>query len=176
MGTVCGIQRAFGKGSVQKVLPLRGSEAQLRLTTALYYLPSGRSPHKKPHAKSWGVDPDLAIELTPKETRVVFDKSRSTEIIQNKREDDDAAKAMDDEARQAANAALKDDGEDEDADDDAEAPLLSEEDVTALNADPYDAPDVDPQLQTALLLLRTKLASNLDWPRRLAAKTGDVKP
>ncbi|MCH7871218.1 MAG: S41 family peptidase [Planctomycetes bacterium] len=169
-------ERSFGKGSVQKVLPLRGTEAQLRLTTALYYLPSGRSPHKKPHATNWGVDPDLAVELTPKETRIVFAKSRSSEIIQNKRDGDDAKEEIDEEARKEQNAALKDDGEDEDEDDDAETPLLSEEDVAALNADPYDAPEVDPQLQTALLVLRTKLASNLEWPRRLAAKTVDANP
>src|SRR5439155_585037 len=36
----------FGKGSVQSVFPLRGREAALKLTTALYYTPSGRSIHR----------------------------------------------------------------------------------------------------------------------------------
>jgi carboxyl-terminal processing protease len=36
----------FGKGSVQSVFPLRGSNAALKLTTALYYTPSGRSIHR----------------------------------------------------------------------------------------------------------------------------------
>ena len=169
-------ERTFGKGSVQKVLPLGRDTARLRLTTALYYLPSGRTPQKKPGAKNWGVDPDLTVELTPKETRVVFERSRTSEIIQNKGEEDEGEKPeIDEEVRKEQLAALKNDTSDED-DDDAEPPLLSKDDVAALNADPYDAPKVDPQLQTALLVLRAKLASNLDWPRRLAAKTDEVKP
>lgn len=34
--------KSFGKGSVQTVIPLRG-EGAMRLTTARYYTPSGRS-------------------------------------------------------------------------------------------------------------------------------------
>lgn len=37
---------SFGKGSVQRVFPLDGGY-NLKLTTALYYIPSGRSIHKK---------------------------------------------------------------------------------------------------------------------------------
>ena len=36
----------FGKGSVQSVLSLPGTKAALKLTTAKYYTPSGRSIHK----------------------------------------------------------------------------------------------------------------------------------
>jgi len=39
----------FGKGSVQSVFPLRGNSAALKLTTALYYTPSGRSIHRAVH-------------------------------------------------------------------------------------------------------------------------------
>jgi carboxyl-terminal processing protease len=39
-------QTTFGKGSVQSVFPLRGRNAALKLTTAKYYTPSGRSIHK----------------------------------------------------------------------------------------------------------------------------------
>lgn len=34
---------SFGKGSVQRVFPLRGQDGALKLTTALYHTPSGRS-------------------------------------------------------------------------------------------------------------------------------------
>ncbi|MBI5711288.1 MAG: S41 family peptidase [Candidatus Eisenbacteria bacterium] len=44
----------FGKGSVQTVFPLRGGGSALKLTTALYYTPSGRSIH---HAVQ-GAQPD----------------------------------------------------------------------------------------------------------------------
>jgi carboxyl-terminal processing protease len=37
---------SFGKGSVQRVYPLRGRNAAVKLTTALYYTPSGRSIHR----------------------------------------------------------------------------------------------------------------------------------
>ncbi len=39
-------QNTFGKGSVQNVFPLRGRNSALKLTTAKYYTPSGRSIHK----------------------------------------------------------------------------------------------------------------------------------
>jgi len=47
--------RSFGKGSVQTIIPLGGSSGALRLTTARYYTPSGRSIQAK------GIDPDMII-------------------------------------------------------------------------------------------------------------------
>jgi carboxyl-terminal processing protease len=46
---------SFGKGSVQTVMPLRG-ESAMRLTTARYYTPSGRS------IQSLGISPDIIVE------------------------------------------------------------------------------------------------------------------
>jgi len=46
--------RSFGKGSVQTIAPLDWDGA-LRLTTALYYLPSGRT------IQGSGVDPDMTV-------------------------------------------------------------------------------------------------------------------
>src|SRR3974390_2647335 len=47
--------RSFGKGSVQTIFPL-GSKGALRLTTARYYTPSGRSIQAK------GIEPDAVVE------------------------------------------------------------------------------------------------------------------
>jgi len=47
--------RSFGKGSVQTIMPL-GANGALRLTTARYYTPSGRSIQAK------GIDPDVLVE------------------------------------------------------------------------------------------------------------------
>ena len=47
--------RSFGKGSVQTIIPLSGHGA-IRLTTARYYTPSGRSIQAK------GIDPDIIVE------------------------------------------------------------------------------------------------------------------
>jgi carboxyl-terminal processing protease len=47
--------KSFGKGSVQTVMPLRSGGA-MRLTTARYYTPSGRS------IQALGVSPDIVVE------------------------------------------------------------------------------------------------------------------
>jgi carboxyl-terminal processing protease len=46
--------RSFGKGSVQTLIPL-GPETQLRLTTARYYTPSGKS------VQEGGIEPDIIV-------------------------------------------------------------------------------------------------------------------
>ena len=74
--------RTFGKGSVQNVIPLRGHQAFLKLTTAYYYLPKGRCLHRLDGAKSWGVDPDVDVRLTPRQTRMWLEMRRKTDLIQ----------------------------------------------------------------------------------------------
>ena len=54
--------RSFGKGSVQTIIPVEGHGA-LRLTTALYYTPSGRS------IQDQGITPDIVATL-PKSEQV----------------------------------------------------------------------------------------------------------
>jgi carboxyl-terminal processing protease len=59
--TLIGLQ-TFGKGSVQTVIPIRADgdqPAAIKLTTALYYTPIGRSIQAK------GIVPDLSVEDTP---------------------------------------------------------------------------------------------------------------
>jgi carboxyl-terminal processing protease len=53
--------RSFGKGSVQTIIPLGTGNGALRLTTARYYTPSGRS------IQAEGITPDIeVIQQTPK--------------------------------------------------------------------------------------------------------------
>ena len=47
--------RSFGKGSVQTIIPLGTVRGALRLTTARYYTPSGRSIQAK------GIEPDIEV-------------------------------------------------------------------------------------------------------------------
>ena len=47
-------QRSFGKGSVQTLIPL-SEDSALRLTTARYYTPSGRSVQEA------GIEPDIVV-------------------------------------------------------------------------------------------------------------------
>jgi len=49
--------RSFGKGSVQSVIPITEDRA-IKLTTALYYTPNGRSIQAK------GIEPDVRLEKT----------------------------------------------------------------------------------------------------------------
>lgn len=51
--------KTFGKGSVQTIMPMQGNGA-MRLTTARYYTPSGRS------IQSLGVAPDILVEQRPR--------------------------------------------------------------------------------------------------------------
>jgi carboxyl-terminal processing protease len=59
--TIMGTQ-SFGKGSVQTIIPLKGHGA-LRLTTALYYTPSGNSIQDK------GITPDIVVDV-PKDQQI----------------------------------------------------------------------------------------------------------
>ena len=58
--------RSFGKGSVQTIIPL-GSNGALRLTTARYYTPSGRSIQAKGIAPELVVEEELPEDLKKKE-------------------------------------------------------------------------------------------------------------
>jgi carboxyl-terminal processing protease len=53
--------KTFGKGSVQTVLPL-AKERAIKMTTARYYTPSGRS------IQAQGIDPDIVVERAKIET------------------------------------------------------------------------------------------------------------
>jgi carboxyl-terminal processing protease len=64
---------SFGKGSVQSIMPLSGNGA-MRLTTSLYYTPSGRS------IQALGIAPDILVEQRP-----VVETTEDEEEAQNSR-------------------------------------------------------------------------------------------
>jgi carboxyl-terminal processing protease len=47
--------KSFGKGSVQTVIPLENNQGAIKMTTALYYTPSGRS------IQAMGIEPDIEL-------------------------------------------------------------------------------------------------------------------
>jgi carboxyl-terminal processing protease len=61
--------KTFGKGSVQTILPLDDSSA-LRLTTARYFTPKGRS------IQATGIVPDIIVEAAPPQEAKVDEKRR----------------------------------------------------------------------------------------------------
>ena len=62
----------FGKGSVQTILPLADGSG-LRLTTAKYYTPKGRS------IQSTGITPDIVVKLQPTVVAKAADKEKEGE-------------------------------------------------------------------------------------------------
>ncbi len=73
--------KTFGKGSVQTVIPMRDGAA-LRLTTALYYTPSGKSIVKE------GIKPDVVVEekfensaKKDKDSSEIFEKLEKSEPL-----------------------------------------------------------------------------------------------
>ena len=80
--------KTFGKGSVQTVMPLRNGAA-LRLTTALYYTPNGRSIQAK------GIEPDIVVERQappkPKEERAKPKAIREEDLKNHMQEEGGAA-------------------------------------------------------------------------------------
>jgi carboxyl-terminal processing protease len=64
--------RSFGKGSVQTVIPLPGNGA-MRLTTARYYTPSGRS------IQNLGITPDVEVRET-REEQAHFGPEREADL------------------------------------------------------------------------------------------------
>jgi carboxyl-terminal processing protease len=61
---------SFGKGSVQTLFPLNGgADGALKLTTARYYTPSGRSIQKT------GIEPDLEVAETDQQAQDVANEA-----------------------------------------------------------------------------------------------------
>ncbi|MEY3260740.1 MAG: hypothetical protein RIT46_1569 [Pseudomonadota bacterium] len=61
---------SFGKGSVQTVIPLRGgADGALKLTTARYYTPSGRSIQKT------GIEPDLEVAVSQEQAELLANRT-----------------------------------------------------------------------------------------------------
>jgi carboxyl-terminal processing protease len=148
-------ERSFGKGSVQYLLSVAGRSAFLKLTTALYYLPSGRSLHREEDAKTWGVEPDIMVKVTPNEIRKVWAMWRDRDVLPGLNGPDvpvheTPAKAAD----KTVQPPSADQSKQKQADDEADEGV----DLDA-------RPDVDPQLETGLLIMRVKLLSDRNWPQ-----------
>ena len=107
--------KSFGKGSVQTIMPVQG-EGAIRLTTARYYTPSGRS------IQALGVAPDIIVEERPSveetaeaaepETETIVPPLRSEADLRGSLENDslteDEKKMMEeDKARQEETARLR---------------------------------------------------------------------
>lgn len=84
--------RSFGKGSVQTILPMRFGDktVAVKLTTARYYTPSGKSIQAR------GISPDIYVDDTPKGNYPSFQirESDLTHHLQNQEDGLDEEKAL----------------------------------------------------------------------------------
>ncbi len=76
-------ERTFGKGSVQMTYSLADGSACLKLTTSHYYLPSGRCIHREENSTTWGVDPDVEVEMTPEQINNVILARRNLDVLRD---------------------------------------------------------------------------------------------
>lgn len=68
--------QSFGKGSVQTIMPVQGDGA-MRLTTARYYTPSGRS------IQALGVSPDIIVEPREVEPETVEEDAPAVDLLRS---------------------------------------------------------------------------------------------
>ena len=95
--TVMGTQ-SFGKGSVQTIMPL-GNSTAIKLTTARYYTPSGRSIQAK------GITPDIIVEEPGANTQSRLREADLTRHLINPKDKEAAEKEAAEAAERAAAAA-----------------------------------------------------------------------
>jgi carboxyl-terminal processing protease len=72
--------RSFGKGSVQNVWNLTPSSL-IKVTTAYYLLPGDVVIHRRPGDTAWGVEPNLRVEMLPKQTSEAILARRDADVI-----------------------------------------------------------------------------------------------
>jgi len=94
--------RSFGKGSVQTIMPL-GVNGAMRLTTARYYTPSGRS------IQAVGIEPDIKVELAKIEKLGSGSSNREADLRGSLENTDDNAKERQKKADDELNGKDKED-------------------------------------------------------------------
>jgi carboxyl-terminal processing protease len=135
--------KTFGKGSVQTVIPL-SEHGAIRLTTARYYTPSGRSIQAK------GIVPDIIVQPAKIEPLKGADKMRSEADLRKRLETLEEKKAKEKKATEVEKDHLvetkpTDSKDDKDKDKDVKKKSMSNEDIASAE---------DYQLQRAIDLLR----------------------
>jgi carboxyl-terminal processing protease len=129
---VVGVQ-TFGKGSVQTILPL-GDGSGLRLTTAKYYTPKGRSIH------GVGITPDILVKGKPSATPPIRERDLDKTLREPGHEGAPSHPEGQPESQPAPKPESKDGKKDKEAGKDKET---------------KEKEEADPQLQKAVELLKS---------------------
>jgi carboxyl-terminal processing protease len=133
--------RTFGKGSVQNLIPIEDNQAYLKLTTAYYYIPDVDVPakwyllHRETDSESWGVEPHVIVKAIPQEIAKIARLRRERDLLKGKDQTRIPKEVLDRQATSQPSQHLQED----------------------------ENPDTDPQLATALNIMRVKLLSKQPW-------------
>ena len=105
-------QQTFGKASVQNVVELEEGRSALKLTTGSYQRPNGKTIHRFPGAKEWGVRPNEGFEVKMTERQIgnFILQRRKRDIVPNRQAEkttDDREEPMDDPQLSRALAHLR---------------------------------------------------------------------
>lgn len=149
--------RSFGKGSVQDLFPLtRSGSAYLKLTTQYYMLPSKRIIHRKPDAATWGIEPDLLVDMTTHQIADALQLRQESDIIRDGNEPITAevARPWASAAFRVPNAVPHIQGKNPDGTDREVVEINAPQPALLLDL------GIDSQLETALLVLKTRQASS----------------
>ena len=142
-------ENSYGKGSVQQLFPLKqrgmfgpqNALAYIKVTTQYYKLPSGKIIHRRPGAKEWGVHPDIEVRMTDLQVEKLIKARMIVDVLRDPNEKvnpEDLVGHVDEQTRDVFN------GE----------PLPT-------SASEILERGLDPQLETAVLLLRARLIDEL---------------
>ena len=148
--TILGVQ-SFGKGSVQTILPMNNGSA-IKLTTARYFTPNGRSIQAK------GIVPDIIVEDGTDQSNNLHEADLAKHISNPKEAEVEAEKARDLAKEAAAKAKLK-------------------EKKFAETQGPIEpASKEDFQFQQAMNVLKGLPVQKAPEPKMAEAKPADAKP
>ncbi len=155
-------ETTFGKGSVQELIPIQGSDGDMgamKLTTAYYYLPNGERIHGK------GVVPDVSVALTPEQRAEMIAAQQRVYLHMQMYDDGEngsrPAEVVSETDEEPAGGA--DNGQDTSNQAETGDPTEAEGDET--DESPATAPAgrveimIDPQLEEAVRILTEQLAT-----------------
>ncbi len=74
--------RSFGKGSVQNIYDLGRNKALFKVTERYYHLPKGRLIHRRDGASEWGVQPDFAVDVLPKQVGDALELRQDADLLE----------------------------------------------------------------------------------------------
>ncbi|MDR3423528.1 MAG: S41 family peptidase [Alphaproteobacteria bacterium] len=130
--------KSFGKGSVQTIIPVSGGGA-MRLTTARYYTPSGRS------IQALGIEPDIIVQQAKLE-KIATGPGVHEADLKGALQNEDAKEGKDKSSEKASSS--------DDSDEDGLPPMDSEKAKSKGKDGKKAEPPFDYQLARALDLIR----------------------